>query len=292
MKVNFIIPIRHPDLVVDKEKQYKYLNSTFFSISQQNDLRYAVYVVGNSNQVLPPLPPKFKFVPVEYLKPENYVNTLGIPMNLENYYISVQRDKGKRVCAALDLIQDMNSYVMVVDDDDFISNSLVQYILKQKSQTGLFITKGFRYNSSRNTFEKMKSFYKVCGTSIIVPITYYSYMQRDIDVDYAIREAGSHVLIVEKIRTHSLPFAPIPFYAAIYRNENINSTQPIVQTLKKYETTKETPQKTKSLIFSPLAWIVRVTVNLVKKTRLKLIDILLNKVLIQKIKKTFGVVSE
>jgi len=222
MKVNFVIPVRHPSMVKDKELQITIMAQTFASLAAQTADGWTATVVANKGDTLPELPPKFRIAWVDYPPADSYVN-VG---SLNDYYAAVRQDKGRRVLKAARTIHPQD-YMMVVDDDDLVSNRLVSFLCGQPLCQGWAINHGYAWIAGQNKLRKVKDFHTSCGTSLIIKAGYYRFSKQSSGEEdsTAIAELGSHKIVVQRALAASKPLKYIPFYAGIYRYNHANATQ-------------------------------------------------------------------
>ncbi|WP_208350966.1 hypothetical protein [Pseudaestuariivita rosea] len=198
------------------------------SIDAQTDRRFAVYVACNPEQVLPPHEPYVHRVDIDL--PPN--TQLTKAKTMEELYDMIRNDKGQRIAAALDVINDENAYVMVVDDDDFVSSRLVEFVLSQEGEkTGWLVKKGYSWISGSNHVYEVEGFHRLCGTSIVVPAHYYAYVRKQGSIRDSIQELGGHRAVVDSAHRNKLTFRHLPFHGAIYRLGHSNASQSDVQRL-------------------------------------------------------------
>lgn len=228
---NFIIAIRHPSTVADKQKQLKHLTITLESINSQTNQDFKVFIVGNCGQQLPLLPPRFHFIEVNFPPPQEK----KFYSHVDEYYNMIRWDKGRRISQAISIIPS-NEYVMVVDDDDLVSNKIVEFVLSHNQQCGWYVKKGYSLDDETKRIRLLDHFQNICGTSIIVPCNYYAYKNTASESD--IPEVGSHKLITQRYKLNK-EILPLPFRAAIYRMGHSNASQVVVNNIKQttYSTT-------------------------------------------------------
>lgn len=225
--INFIIPIRHPSQVKSVEQQKQILMQTVRSIEAQSSSQWRCVIVANREMDLPELPNGFYIKWVDFEPNQKFKNV----NNLQEFYEAVRSDKGLRVLeAAKDVKSD--EYIMVIDDDDLIHRNLVDYVTANHG-LNWYVGDGYRWNSNRNTIDKLDSFHRKCGTSLIVKVNDYLFYEEAISsgeiTEKSIDELGSHILIFDRCKTN---FSKIPFRAAIYRCNHANASQKIVELLK------------------------------------------------------------
>jgi hypothetical protein len=110
-------------------------------------------------------------------------------------------------------------YVMVVDDDDFVSNRLVAYAAKHPDLTGWYIDQGYLWGDGDPVVYRYPGFSKLCGTSHIVNAALYQLPASLAlaDESYVKKLLGSHTYIYAHLLAAGTPLLPLPFPGAIYR---------------------------------------------------------------------------
>jgi hypothetical protein len=115
---------------------------------------------------------------------------------------------------------------MVVDDDDFVSCRLVERHRQLDQSKGWYINLGYLWRDGSPFLTRTDSFYELCGTSLIVPASFYAYFSAPgIGETDVARELGSHKLIFDRRPIAGGSFRPFPLRAAIYRLGHSNATQ-------------------------------------------------------------------
>lgn len=222
MKVNFIIPVRHPSMVKDKKLQLYIMAQTFASLAAQTTDGWTATIVANEGDTLPELPPGFRVEWVNY-PPASTYNKVN---SLNDYYSAFRQDKGRRVLAAARKINPQD-YIMVVDDDDFVSNRLVGFLRDQPIRDGWAISLGYAWSEGQEILQEVHDFHNSCGTSLIVRAEFFRFAgQAPGEEDSAaIDELGSHKIVVQRAQAAGTPFDFIPFHGGIYRYNHANTTQ-------------------------------------------------------------------
>ena len=213
--LTFIIPIRHPANAKDWAALKANLAQTVESIAAQSDPSWRGFVVANSGADLPPLPSGFSVVHVDF--PPNTLHDKG-SAPLEQVYQAFRLDKGRRVLAGL-IAARPQGHVMIVDDDDFVSNRLVSYVAQNPGHNGWFLRQGYVWSPGNSLVYRDEDFYHMCGTSLIVRADLYAIPARieDATADYIARMLGSHVQIAPALAAAGHPLEPLPFPGAVYR---------------------------------------------------------------------------
>ena len=213
--LTFVIPLRHPHNSPDWPALKRRLADTMRSIAGQDDVRWRAIIVANEGSDLPPLPDNFKVKQVDF--PPNPMFEQG-KNDLEAFRDSVRLDKGRRVLAGI-LEADRSGYVMVVDDDDFVSCRLSGFVAGHLGENGWYVRNGYIWGDGGRLIYEYADFSKYCGTSHIVRTALYELPAsvEAADPDYLRRIFGSHVFIREYLEQRGKPLQPLPFVGAIYR---------------------------------------------------------------------------
>ena len=161
--LTFIIPIRHQANAKDWGALKANLVQTVHSIAGQSDSRWRAFVVANSGADLPPLPQGFSVVRVDF--PPNAKHEKG-SAPLEQVYQAFRMDKGRRVLAGL-ISARPQGHVMIVDDDDFVSNRLVAHVAQNAGANGWFLRQGYVWSPGDALVFRDEDFYHMCGTCLL-----------------------------------------------------------------------------------------------------------------------------
>lgn len=213
--ITFIIPVRHQDNSKDWSRLKLNLTQTVKSISAQTNPNWRAIIVANNGADLPELPEKFKVCHVDF-PPNKYYLKDGIDMDL--FHDSVRLDKGKRILHGM-LNADETTYFMIVDDDDLISNNLVQFADEHTTENGWRVDEGYVWEDNGRLLFKHNDFSNYCGTSLIIRKDLYDlpsslFLATE---DYIKTILGSHVKISGILASQGSPLEKLPFRGAIYR---------------------------------------------------------------------------
>ncbi len=213
--LTFVIPLRHPQNSPDWPALKRRLAQTMHSIAGQDDSRWRAIIVANTGSDLPPLPDNFALKQVDF--PPNPMFEQG-DNDREAFLDCCRLDKGRRVLAGI-LDADRTSYVMVVDDDDFVSCRLTSFVADHLGDNGWYVRDGYIWSDGGKLLYEYADFSKFCGTSHIIRTSLYDLPQtlEAADPDYIRKILGSHVFIREYLQEHRRPLQPLPFVGAIYR---------------------------------------------------------------------------
>ncbi len=213
--VTFIIPVRHPDNAKDWGALTKRLLQTALSIAAQTNKAWSCIVVANEGAELPPLPAGFSVVRVGFAP--NPLHDLGAA-DREAVYEAFRIDKGRRVLAGM-LEAGSPGYFMIVDDDDFVSRDIVDFVAKNSGANGWSVTRGYVWSEGGRLVFLHSNFASLCGTSHIVRADLYRLPSsfEAADEDDIKNMLGSHIQIEETLRLRGTALAPLPFPGAVYR---------------------------------------------------------------------------
>jgi hypothetical protein len=213
--LTFVIPLRHPQNSPDWPALKRRLEQTMRSIAAQDDFRWRAIIVANAGSDLPPLPDHFELKQVDF--PPNPMLERG-DNDLETFRDSFRLDKGRRVLAGI-LETDRNGYIMVVDDDDFVSCRLTSFVAEHRGENGWYVQDGYVWGDGGRLIYEYADFWKFCGTSHIIKTALYKLPASvaTADPDYVRRIFGSHVFIGDYLQAQGAPLEPLPFAGAIYR---------------------------------------------------------------------------
>lgn len=213
--ITFVIPVRHQDNAADWGKLKSNLTSTLASIACQTSADWKAVVVANRGADLPALPAQVEVCWVDF--PPNKLHEQG-SADKETFYEAVRIDKGRRVLSGMLHARNMK-YVMVVDDDDFVSNKLVAHAAAHAPIPGWYIHEGYLWGDGDPAVYRYSGFSKLCGTSHIVDAALYGLPKSldDADDGYIKKMLGSHIYIHQHLLDAGTPLIALPFPGAIYR---------------------------------------------------------------------------
>jgi hypothetical protein len=213
--LTFIIPVRHPENSRDWAQGMKKLQETAASIANQQHAGWRAIVVANTVAELPDLPAGFSVERVDF-PPNPQHEKAG--QSTEQFYESFRIDKGRRVLAALLKGRD-SRFIMIVDDDDFVSCRLSGFVAARPEANGWTIRDGFVWGDGGKLLYRHNDFSNLCGSCHIVRTDLYGIPERfeDATEDYIKRMLGSHRFIEPLLESAGAPLAPLPFAGAIYR---------------------------------------------------------------------------
>lgn len=219
--LTFVIPIRHPDNLRDRDVQVKILQKTFKSYTAQTCDSWRAVIVANPGTPLPDLPEGFDVAWVDYgpnpqheLKQHNFQEAL-------HFFLF---DKGRRVWSGIKAFPD-SRYFMVMDDDDLVSRDLTKYVRDNSGPNGWFLNKGYGIDPNGAFAMSIDRFHKTSGSSHIVRADLYPLPDKDDESfrKYVMVWLGAHGGITELFEAIGKPLEPLPFYGAVYMVNNPNS---------------------------------------------------------------------
>ncbi|MDU8945527.1 hypothetical protein [Ovoidimarina sediminis] len=211
--IHFIIPVRHPDSVVDPASQALRIHQLVQSLKGQTSQNWRATFVVNPGQNLPELSSNFDLQYVDF--PAN--TEARDAANYSEFSRAVDLDRGRRVFAALHRVA-TGSLVMPTDDDDLFHRDLVSFVESADWDGGWLIDKGYIWRSGSFFLGRMDSFHITCGSSMIFPLDSLlpEGSNEDLDEDFFL-ELGNHRTLLERLPEDSVIWKRIPFRAAIYR---------------------------------------------------------------------------
>lgn len=223
MTITFIVPVRHPDNMRNREMEKRHTAETIRSICAQDHEDWRAVIVANAGTDLPALPPD----------PRLSVQTVDCPPNprhelegddKESWYESVRLDKGRRILAGM-LSQPAPDYYMVVDNDDFVSRRIAGFLARHPGANGFYIGKGYVWRDGSRFLHRHDNLNGVCGTTLIIRSDLYGLPQRieDASDEYIKRMLGSHHFIRPHLEQRGHPLSELPFRGSVYRTQHENA---------------------------------------------------------------------
>lgn len=219
--LTFIIPVRHQDNASDWRQLKDRLGQTIRSIACQDREGWRAVIIANYGADLPSLPKNFDVKRVDF--PPNQFHAKG-SVDTELFRDAVRIDKGRRVLAGM-LHAGDTGYMMVVDDDDFVSRRLTSFVSSRGSENGWYFNEGLVWSDGGLLMYRRDKFWLLCGTSHIIRYDLYQLPSAAevADETYISHMLGSHVFIRESLEQTGTPLAPLPFIGAVYRTGHAGS---------------------------------------------------------------------
>lgn len=213
--VTFIIPVRHQDNARDWNLLKANLAQTVASISNQTNGDWRGIIVANEGAELPDLPERFDVERVNF--PPNDMHELG-KASIEDFRDAFRTDKGRRVLMGMLRARD-SRFFMIVDDDDFVSSRIVQYVSENPDENGWMIDRGYLWDHGGRLLLGHDDFNHLCGTSLIIRSDLYGLPERfeHASLDWIKSMLGSHHRITDILAERGTPLAALPFRGAVYR---------------------------------------------------------------------------
>lgn len=213
--ITFVIPVRHPQNCSDWGALKARLQETIRSIAAQTSPDWRCVIVANEGSDLPPLPANFTVCHVNFPPNPHYdIDVSG----RERAYDSFRLDKGRRVLAGM-LQERETKYFMIVDDDDFVSSRITQFVTSHDGANGWDTQEGWLWSEGGKAILPYGNFSKYCGTSLIIRSDLYDLPPSldEAEEEYMKSWLGSHTRITGILAERGTPLAPLPFRGAVYR---------------------------------------------------------------------------
>jgi hypothetical protein len=231
--LTFLIPVRHQDNSRDWPRLKANLAQTVRSIAAQTNGDWRGIIIANEGADLPPLPEGFSVEWVQFAA--NPQHEKGRGGATEEFLDAFRRDKGRRVLKGLLRARD-SRFIMVVDDDDFVSARITQFVADHRDTNGWTIDLGYVWNDGGALLYQHRQFNHVCGSSLIVRTDLYRMPDtfESATADFITDMLGSHRQIARLLAERGTPLSPLPFPGAIYRVGHPNSHSRTPRLLRKY----------------------------------------------------------
>jgi hypothetical protein len=115
---------------------------------------------------------------------------------------------------------------MPFDADDFVHRGIAEFAGSRRGRAGWVVTRGWVYSRARNAYALRRKFYRICGTSFIVPLDAYevppgltvSATQQEIAGAFGERLENllEHGYAFDWWREHGRHLERLPFAGAVY----------------------------------------------------------------------------
>jgi hypothetical protein len=216
----FITTLRHPQNSADYGRVESLLQDTLASVTRQTSDDYVVIIVGNRRPAFP-LPERALFVKVDFGPPSDVKGP-------QTGRASVIWDKGTKTAVGLIAARAFDpDYVMSFDADDFVHRDIAAFADSRRGGPGWVVTRGWVYSRARNAYALRRKFFRICGTSFIVPFDAYqvpdhltaSATQQDIAGAFGERLENllEHGYAFDWWQEHGRRLEPLPFAGAVYQ---------------------------------------------------------------------------
>jgi hypothetical protein len=216
----FITPLRNPRNSADYGRVESLLQDTLASLTAQSCDDYVMIIVGNRRPAFA-LPERAVFVEVDFPPPAD----LRGPQTGPGPAIW---DKGTKNAVGLIAARAFGpEYVMLVDADDFVHRDVAAFAHARPGYAGWVVNRGWVYSRARNAYALRRKFFRICGTSFIVPFEGYEVPQ-DLTVSATQQEIADafgerlenileHGYAFDWWREHGRHLQPLPFLGAVYQ---------------------------------------------------------------------------
>lgn len=213
--LTFVIPVRHQANAKDWSRLKANLTQTLASISNQTTGSWNAIIVANEGADLPALPDKVEALRVTF--PPNTLHEKGNATQ-EEFYEAFRIDKGRRVLAAM-LAAGKTGHFMIVDDDDFVSRRLAQFVEQNSSGNGWIIRDGYYWTDQGTMLFRYPDLNRVCGSTLIIRADLYDLptVASGWSDDRIKTLLGSHKQIADHLSDAGTPLSSLPFPGAVYR---------------------------------------------------------------------------
>jgi hypothetical protein len=216
----FITTLRHPQNSAEYGRVESLLQDTLASVTRQTSDDYAVIIVGNRRPAFP-LPEPALFVEVNFGPPSDVKGP-------RTGRASVIWDKGTKTAVGLIAARALEpDYIMAFDADDFVHRDIAEFAHSRRGGSGWVVTRGWVYSRARNAYALRRKFFRICGTSFIVPFDAYevpghltvSSTQQDIAGAFGERLENllEHGYAFDWWKEHGRLLEPLPFAGAVYQ---------------------------------------------------------------------------
>jgi hypothetical protein len=211
---NFVIPIKHTDLINDINEHKKYLSELLASIKnniKNNEIN--IFLVCPDDYVY--IDESINIVKVNYPKPDQNLAKIDV----KKYYQQFRIDKGSKIFEVYEKIKD-EEWIIPLDDDDLISKNYMN-VIKKINKDIFIIECGYKWYPLKKVLEKEERIDKFCGSTIG--------FRKKIMKKYEIRNdfieiLGSHSML----KQHENDYIKIKKFLVLWRLENSNSSQELL----------------------------------------------------------------
>jgi glycosyltransferase involved in cell wall biosynthesis len=211
--LGFVIPLKSQRVSSDWDLVCRNLERTLKSISNQTSDEYRIIIVCNEIPALKDSNPKAEYIQVEM---DSVPDTIR----------QKDSDKARKMWKGLNILRgdDRISHMMLLDADDCISRSLVQFVCSNKSANGWFMNSGFEYPEGSEIiyFRDHDIHYRTGSSHIIRKDLLEKYANipfERIDIEFLY-----HQNICSEMQASMNPLEPFPFPGVVYvveHGENI-----------------------------------------------------------------------
>jgi hypothetical protein len=206
--VNFAIPLKSRSVAADWELAVRMLENTLRSIFNQTVQDFKIAVACHEiPQTIFNGDPRLEFVVVDFLP----------PISLPERAVDKHR---KREMALSRLRCREDAYYMLLDSDDLVSKSLVEFIERDKAPHGYVVKSGYELDLSAGVIRLAPAFHRVCGSSAVLRFRPDDIPETPLRPESRclVRELMNHNHPTWETWLFSLgrPLAPLPFRGVTY----------------------------------------------------------------------------
>lgn len=209
---NFVIPIKHIDLIKDMESHRNYLIQLIDSVHIQN-CQKKIWVVCPSEYRIKD--DRIKIIRLDLSKPEqSYARTDRL-----QYYRQIRLDKGARIKQVYNRINDCE-WIIPLDDDDLLHRNYSEEVRNCKGDI-FVIGAGYKWYPKTKALVLTNRFNEYCGTSIGFK---KSLARKYENNDNLLELIGSHSEFLKIYKNIEKIDVPV----VLYRLDNENSSQEVI----------------------------------------------------------------
>lgn len=220
MQINpfwFVIPLRGKASSNDWEAVSRDVRRTLRSVLNQSDGRFRVLL---SCAEVPDL---------ANISDERLTILTGAYPVARTFMEKASDKRAKKRAAGAYLGERGGGYVMLLDADDYVSRDLVKHVLTSDNRSGYYFDEGYILYALTNTFEKIGSFFKKCGSCYVTYFEPEELPKNRTDENTAFEAYKNHRLARETAAEQGKMLERVPFPAAVYvleTGENLSTDHP------------------------------------------------------------------
>lgn len=213
--LTFLIPVRHPSNSADWSQLKANLAQTIRSVAAQTSDDWQAIIIANHGSDLPPLPARFTVEWVDF--PPNPRHEKG-NLSTEEFLDAFRIDKGRRVLKGMLRARD-SRFFMIVDDDDFVSARLAEFVAGHPDAHGWIVDVGYVWTDGGSLLYRHPHLNRVCGTTLVVRSDLYDLPAtfESATPEFIKSMLGAHIFTAAALAERGTPLASLPFAGAIYR---------------------------------------------------------------------------
>ncbi len=207
--LTFIVPVKSELLASDWLAFSKLFERTLKSICNQINDNFKVIVVCHELPQVIFTSDKIEYVQVPFEPPTLVADDGDINRALK------EGDKANKILVGFERAKKYKpDYIMVVDADDCISNTIVSFVAQQENNVpGWYIDKGYYYKEgAKYLFLNKKTFNDLCGSCIII--------RTDLFLQLITHDPWLYYYHELKELPNGIALKPLPFAGALYSMAN------------------------------------------------------------------------